>query len=339
MEFGIIPVQSARGAILAHSLTVRDGVLKKGLVLDDEAIARLTDNDIDSIYAVRLAATDIHENEAAEMIAKKLAGENVRVEATTSGRANLFAGQSGVVEIAADTINRLNRLDESLTVACLMPFERVEKGQMLATVKIIPYAVSKTVMDKGLAVIGDTLPVAVQAFASKRVGLIITRLENTKQSLVDKTEEVMLERITGAGCVLGRVSVVAHDANAISLALNTISPHHDVALVFGASAIVDRADVVPVAVEQVGGVIEHLGMPVDPGNLLLLACIGDMPVIGVPTCARSLKRNGFDWVLERLLAGIEVKAHDLQDMGVGGLLKEIPSRPHPRANRQDTPNE
>jgi len=336
MEFGKIPVKAAKEAILAHSVTLASGVLKKGTVLDEADIAALIENNIESVYAAKLAEDDINENDAAITIGKVLGGANVKVEATSSGRANLFAKQSGVVEINADIINQLNAIDESLTVACLIPFERVEQGQMLATVKIIPYAVSKATMDAGLAVIGESMPIAVVAFEPKRVGLIITRLEQTKQSLIEKTEKVMTERVEGAGSILGRVSVVNHDANAVSLALNTISPHHDIALVFGASAIVDRADVVPVAVKQVGGEIEHLGMPVDPGNLLLLARIGEMPVIGVPTCARSLKRNGFDWVLERLLAGVKVTGDDLQGMGVGGLLKDIPSRPHPRFRPKET---
>ncbi len=330
MEFGKISSDDAEGAILGHSVSLGDGVLKKGTLLAVADINRLKENNITSVYAARLGGDDVAENEAAAAIGKALAGEGVRIDTASTGRANLFAREAGVVEIDARTIDQLNQLDESLTVACLMPFERVEKGQMLATVKIIPYAVPRNTMNVGLAVIGDAAPVCLRAFGKKRVGLIISRLTHTKPGLVEKTEMVMTERVEGMGAQIGRVSVVDHNANAISLALNSLMPHHDVGLVFGASAIVDRADVVPVAVTQVGGEIVHLGMPVDPGNLLLLAQIGDMPVIGVPTCARSLKRNGFDWVLERLVAGIDVTGADLQGMGVGGLLKEIPSRPQPR---------
>ena len=330
MEFGKIASAEAEGAILGHSVSLSNGVLKKGIVLAAGDIAQLTENNIASVYAARLGGDDVAEDEAAAAISKALAGEGVKVEEASTGRANLFARQAGVVEIDVRRMDQLNQLDESLTVACLMPFEQVEKGQMLATVKIIPYAVPRNTMNVGLAVIGETAPVVLRAFSKKRVGLIITRLPHTKQSLIEKTETVMRNRVESMGCELGRISVVDHDANAVSLALNSLIPHHDVGLVFGASAIVDRADVVPVAVKQVGGAIEHLGMPVDPGNLLLLARIGEMPVIGVPTCARSAKRNGFDWVLERLLAGITVTGADLQSMGVGGLLKEIPSRPQPR---------
>src|SRR6202012_3128502 len=80
-----------------------------------------------------------------------------------------------------------------------------------------------------------------------------------------------------------------------------------------------------------GGVIEHFGMPVDPGNLLLMARLGTVPVLGLPGCARSPKVNGFDWVLRRVLAGLPVGAEAIRRMGVGGLLSEIPSRPLPRA--------
>jgi molybdenum cofactor cytidylyltransferase len=105
----------------------------------------------------------------------------------------------------------------------------------------------------------------------------------------------------------------------------------ELVIVFGASAIADRRDVIPAAVEAVGGAIEHFGMPVDPGNLLLVASARGRPVIGAPGCARSPKENGFDWVLVRLLCGLPVRRGDLTAMGVGGLLMEIVTRPQPRA--------
>jgi len=327
MEFGKIAVANALGAVLGHSIAS----LKKGSVLGEADIAVLEKGGVESVYAARLDENDVLENDAASAIGAVLAGQGVTVEGAAAGRVNLLASAAGVVELDAGRINQLNQLDESLTVATLAPFERVEKGQILATVKVIPYAVPKDVLDAGLKLAGDTPLVHLRHFTAKRIGLIITQLAHTKASLIEKTERVMAERAVLLGSQMGRVSIVDHTANAISMALNSISPHHDFALIFGASAIVDRADVVPKAILQVGGEIEHLGMPVDPGNLLLLARIGDMPVVGVPTCARSLKRNGFDWVFERLLANIDVTGFDLRAMGVGGLLKEIPSRPYPRA--------
>ena len=105
----------------------------------------------------------------------------------------------------------------------------------------------------------------------------------------------------------------------------------DALIAFGASAITDRRDVIPAAIEAIGGRIERFGMPVDPGNLLLLAERHGMPIIGAPGCARSPKENGFDWVLQRVLAGVPIHDADIRAMGVGGLLMEIASRPQPRA--------
>src|SRR6202011_4010190 len=104
----------------------------------------------------------------------------------------------------------------------------------------------------------------------------------------------------------------------------------ELVIVFGASAIADKRDVIPAAVEAIGGRIEHFGMPVDPGNLLLIGEARNRPVLGAPGCARSPKENGFDWVLMRLLAGLPVGRGDINGMGVGGLLMEIVTRPQPR---------
>ena len=104
----------------------------------------------------------------------------------------------------------------------------------------------------------------------------------------------------------------------------------DLFLIAGASAIVDRHDVVPAGIEQAGGKVIHFGMPVDPGNLLLTAELDGKPVLGLPGCAKSPKYNGFDMVLERLAAGLPVGRAEIVRMGAGGLLAEIPTRPQPR---------
>src|SRR5262249_22248058 len=128
---------------------------------------------------------------------------------------------------------------------------------------------------------------------------------------------------------------VPHDADALAAALREmLATGAELVLVFGASAIADRRDVIPAAVEAVGGRIEHFGMPVDPGNLMLVADLNGRPVLGAPGCARSPKENGFDWILARLLARLPVTREDITGMGVGGLLMEIVTRPQPRETPQ-----
>ena len=121
---------------------------------------------------------------------------------------------------------------------------------------------------------------------------------------------------------------------AVADAIKDLLAASDMAIVFGASAMCDFDDVIPAAIRAAGGEVIRAGMPVDPGNLMVLGRIGGKTVIGAPGCARSPKENGFDWVLDRLLAGIDVTGRDIAGMGVGGLLMEIASRPQPRELRR-----
>jgi molybdenum cofactor cytidylyltransferase len=172
----------------------------------------------------------------------------------------------------------------------------------------------------------------VAPFRPHRVALIQTRLPGIKESVLDKTVETTRDRLVALGSSLERETRVAHDEAALAPALErALGEGADMVLINGASAILDRRDVIPAAIVLCGGVIEHFGMPVDPGNLMLIARARGIPVLGLPGCARSPRVNGFDWVLRRLVAGLPVEALDLARMGVGGLLGEIPSRPLPRA--------
>jgi molybdenum cofactor cytidylyltransferase len=136
---------------------------------------------------------------------------------------------------------------------------------------------------------------------------------------------------------MGETITVAHETGAVAIAIAELRGQGcDPIIVFAASAIVDRNDVIPAALVQAGGEVVHLGMPVDPGNLLMLGRLGAGDVFGAPSCAGSPTLNGFDWVLERRLAGLPVGRSEIQAMGVGGLLKEIATRPQPRENNEDT---
>jgi molybdenum cofactor cytidylyltransferase len=331
MKFGRIPVSEALGAILAHSHQTASGALKKGRKLTAGDLDRLAASGLTEVVVARLEPDDLGEDEAAARIARAIAGPNVRIAEPFTGRSNLFADTPGVVQIDAARIDALNRIDEGLTVATLPSFERVAAGEMLATVKVITFAVSEATVTRAAQTAGQGSLVSLNAFAPKRAGLVLTRLTATKPSVLAKRERVMADRLTGAGSELVETLIVAHEIDAVRPAIHALAGRGcDPILVFAASAIVDRGDIVPAAIEAAGGRIVHLGMPVDPGNLLLMGRLGTADVIGVPSCAGSPKRNGFDWVLERRLAGLDVGSGEIAAMGVGGLLKEIATRPQPR---------
>lgn len=338
MKFGEIAVADAEGAILAHSRQIEiDGKRKrvaKGTALTAAHIAGLEAEGVATIIAATLGPGDIGEDEAAGQIAAAASGAHVRAAAAFTGRANLMADAAGIVLIDAERIAAANAVHESITIATLRPFDDVSAGQMLATVKIIPFAAPAAAVAAALECLKGGAAVRVARFSERRVGLLSTMLPGQKPSLADKARKIMEARLQKSGSTLVADRRCDHEPADVADDLAALrAAGADLLVAFSASAVVDRDDVVPAGVVAAGGELHHLGMPVDPGNLLLLGALEGVPVLGAPSCARSPKLNGFDWVFDRLVAGLDVGPAEIAAMGVGGLLKEIASRPQPRAGR------
>jgi molybdenum cofactor cytidylyltransferase len=333
MKFGAVPVAQAEGGVAVHSIRKGGLVLKKGTLIGKAEIAALEDAGIAEIVVARIEPGDVSEDDAAAEIAAAVAGEGVRVDRAFTGRANLFAESAGVLVADKDAIDRLNRVDESITLATLSAYKPVVAGEMIATVKIIPFAVAVKERDAALAVAQAARPlVRIAPYRMRKIGVVSTLLPGLAGKVIEKTLRVTEERLAPAGAGIVAERRVPHEQGALAKAIEEVlGEGAELVIVFGASAIADRRDVIPAAVEAVGGRIEHFGMPVDPGNLLLVAAVHGRPVLGAPGCARSPKENGFDWVLMRLLAGLKVPREAITGLGVGGLLMEIVTRPQPRA--------
>jgi molybdenum cofactor cytidylyltransferase len=333
VKFGEVPVAEAEGAILAHSLKLGAAALKKGRVLSGADLGLIAGAGLSAITVARLEPGDVGENEAAERVASAAIGSGISAAAPFTGRVNLHAEAKGVLVFDRERIDRLNLVDEAITLGTLPPFAVVEPRQMVATIKIIPFAAPEEAVKHCVKVAIDEGPLLrVAPFRPLSVGLIQTRLPGLKESILDKTREVTEARLAALGCRLAFEERCAHESPALAAMIGDGAARGvDMLLIHGASAILDRRDVIPSAIEKAGGTVDHFGMPVDPGNLLLLGHVGERVVLGLPGCARSPKVNGFDWVLERIVAGLPVGPAEIMRMGSGGLLAEIPSRPLPRA--------
>jgi molybdenum cofactor cytidylyltransferase len=333
MKFGAVTPAEAKGGIVVHSVRKAGLVLRKGAMVGDAEIAALNAAGVGAITVARLEPGDVAEDVAAAELAAAVAGAGVRVDRAFTGRTNLFAEGAGIAMVDTTGVDRFNEADPDITLATVAAFAPVVAGTMIATVKIIPFAVARAGRDRALAVARDAAPlVRVAPYRIRKVGVISTVLPGLADKVIEKTLRITADRLARAGAAIVAERRVAHETAPLAHALDEIlSAGAELVIVFGASAIADRRDVIPAAVEAVGGAIEHFGMPVDPGNLLLVASARGRPVIGAPGCARSPKENGFDWVLVRLLCGLPVRRGDLTAMGVGGLLMEIVTRPQPRA--------
>lgn len=346
MKLGRIPLDRAAGAILAHTMRLPDPdrrVLKKGRVLDHDDVAALAAAGHDGVIAAALDrdSGDMAEDQAAALVGAAVAGKHVRVAEAFTGRCNLFAGARGLAVVDRDRIDALNAVSEALTLATVPAHAPVHAGDLVATVKIIPFAVSRRILDRCADIARGGL-VSVAPLASARAAMVLTRLPGVSERVLDRAAANMRTRLAALGSELACERRCAHEEDAVAGAVcELLGQGLAPILILGASAIVDRADVIPAGIVRAGGTIVHFGMPVDPGNLLLLARAGtgpgaaDTAIIGVPGCARSLKPSGFDWVLQRVLAGMEVSPRDIMAMGVGGLLADIAGRPQPRLPAPD----
>ena len=330
MKFGPASPADALGGVTVHTLRQGPLVLKKGTTIGLAEVAALNKAGVKEVVVVRLEDGDVSEDVAAADVAKAVAGDGVTVERAFTGRANLFAARPGVLVIDRAAVDRINNIDEAITFATLSAYKPVVEGEMIATVKLIPFGVEAKLRDAAVAAAHrDALRVA--PYTIKRVGIVSTMLPGLAPKVIDKTLRVTAERLAPAGATIIAERRVPHDEAVLSKAIKEmLDLGAELVIVFGASAIADRRDVIPAALTSVGGVVEHFGMPVDPGNLLLIGNANGVPVLGAPGCARSPVENGFDWVLMRLLAGLKVSRSDLTGMGVGGLLIEIVTRPQPR---------
>ncbi len=337
MKFGPVPVAEAEGTILAHSRRLDGRALKKGRVLSRADIDALAQAGIAEVVAARLEPGDVGEDAAAGRIAEACQGPGLSRSDPFTSRANLHAEAAGVAVVDQGRLDAMNSIDEAVTVATIPPYEVVHPRQLVATVKVIPFAVAEAVVKAWEAAAAEGgPPIRVAPFRRLKVGLVQTRLEGMKETVLDKTAEVTRVRVEALGGALVRQVRCHHDESELRAAIGDLrAAGAQVLLIIGASAIVDRRDVIPAAIEGAGGVIEHYGMPVDPGNLILMGRLGrapgEAPILGLQGCARSQKLNGFDLILSRLMADVLVTPKDIMRMGVGGLLKEIPSRPLPRA--------
>jgi molybdenum cofactor cytidylyltransferase len=328
MRFGPVLLDQAEGAILAHSIALPEGRLRKGCILGAEEIATLRTLGLDEVIAARLDTDDLHEDVAALAIAKALVPNPVaaglRLKPVGTGRVNIHADVTGVAEVLAQQVDALNAVDPMITLATVPRWQRLAQDEMVATVKVIAYGVARTSVEAACQAGAGAL--RMRPVAMRTAALIQTVTEADDG---EKGHRAIQKRLQSMLVSMLDKRLVPHREADLAAALADIRGA-DLILILTASATSDPDDVAPQAVRRAGGSVERFGMPVDPGNLLFLGQVHGTPVIGLPGCARSPALNGADWVMERVICGLPVTGAEIAAMGVGGLLKESPVRGRPR---------
>jgi molybdopterin biosynthesis enzyme len=341
MKFGPVPLSEAKGKILGHNIAGASGqrLLRKGKPLTDEDLEKLRGLGRSSVYVAEIEPNDIEENKAARRVAEAICGPGLQITGVASGRANLLADKIGILRIDVVRLAQINECS-GMTLATLITHSPVHARQIVATVKIIPYAVAESTVSRVETISSLSGPIVrVDALSPHSVGMILSGSTSIHEKLVADFAPLR-DRIEKLGSSITRTDFVALDDESDEAALAAMLKQQlangiRMILLAGETAIMDEHDILPRAVERAGGYIESVGAPVDPGNLLMLAYIGDVPVIGAPGCARSRKTNIVDWILPRLLVGDQLTRRDIVELGHGGLLQDVLERGMPRDVKED----
>jgi molybdenum cofactor cytidylyltransferase len=336
MKFGPVPIAQALGKTLGHNIAGLDGrrVLRKGKPLTKADLDLLEQLGRKSVYVAELAADDLSEDSAARRVAEVVMGQGLRLTGPASGRVNLSATRLGLWRVDVARLARINQCD-GVTLATLASHIAVHARQIVATVKIIPFAVPEALICDVEQIASEGGPLLkVEDLPAQPVSLILTGSSSIREKLALDFAPLG-ERVTALGSRMAHTEYVSleDESGEVMLAEALDRQQRDGArliILAGETAIMDRYDIVPRAVERAGGCIESVGAPVDPGNLLMIAYLDGLPILGAPGCARSRKINVIDWVLPRLLAGDRLSRADIISLGHGGLLEDVPERPMPR---------
>jgi molybdenum cofactor cytidylyltransferase len=337
MKFGPVSLDQAEGKILGHNIAGLDGrrALRKGKPLTAADVAALREMGRQVVYVADLDPDDVDEDRAARRVAEAAMGDGVRLSGPASGRVNFLATALGVLRVDVERLTRLNEC-EGITLATLTSHTAVQPRQMVATVKIIPFAVPEATLRQAeqIALEGGPL-IRVDALPPRPVSVILSGSPSVRERVIADFEPPLRARIEALGSSIQALDFVPLEDEHGEFALAERLRQHAAAgagliVLAGETAIMDRHDIAPRAIERAGGQVTCVGAPVDPGNLLLIAYLGAVPILGAPGCARSRKVNVVDWVLPRLLAGDRLTRRDIVGLGHGGLLEDVPERPMPR---------
>lgn len=323
MELKVVDLEQASGKLLAHNVVDGTGrkVLRKGTLIGTEGLAQLRELGHTQVWIAELAPDDLPEDEVARRLAEATRGSGIEISSLSTGRANLQATHDGLLKVNTSALRRINQVP-GVAVATRLNNSVTRQGDIVATVKIVPYALPRSSAETAVQTAREAGGVlSVRPFETMGVGVVLTGAQASEDRLHRVFGKAIRERVEEAGSQIIDELFVPEEPDAITGAIRRlVDGGADVIVLASETSIVDVDDIAPRAVRAAGGEIEVYGVPVDPGNLLMLAYVGDVPVVGAPGCVRSRGANVIDLVLPRLLTGEHLTRDDIVELGHGGLL-------------------
>ncbi len=334
-----VPVEEAVGMVLPHDITeivkdVKKGVaFKKGHIIRAEDITHLKRLGKDNIYVISLTEDEVHENEAASILARCLAGRGVEyADNPQEGKIALKAGLDGLLRINRQSLYQFNMLGEVMC-STLHDNTPVQKGEIVAATRLIPLVSSKALLAQaeGIALSSARI-VEVLPLRKVKIGLVITGNEVFWGRIEDRFEEVLQAKAKALGSEILLVRKAPDDPTVIADEIRTCIDQGAELIVTSGGMSVDPDDVTREGILQAGATGVAYGTPVLPGAMFLSGMIGEVPVLGLPACGMYHKITVFDLVLPRILTGQKIGRKEFAELGHGGLCRNCKVCQYPICN-------
>lgn len=330
----LIDTKDAAGHVLCHDITViirgeKKGVaFKKGHIVTEDDIPELLKLGKEHLYIWEKDENMYHEDEAAAILRDLCMGEGMHATAPSEGKIELIADLDGILTIRRDALHRLNSIDQ-IMVASRHGFTPVRKGDKLAGTRVIPLVIEKRKMEMARDAVGDTPILSVLPYLPLKAGIVTTGSEVYTGRIQDTFTPVLVEKLKEYG-----IEVVAHrlcsdDRGMITQALLDMKQEGCTLLLTTGGMSVDPDDKTPAAIRDTGCRIVSYGAPVLPGAMMMVAYLGQVPILGLPGCVMYAKRTIFDLLMPRVAAGVEITRDDIVSLGEGGLCLNCPVCTYP----------
>ena len=334
-----ISLEEAVGTQLAHDITeIRPGEFKgpafrKGHTVCDEDLCRLQRLGKNHLYLIDLEADEIHENEAAALLAGALAGEGIAWENNPrEGKINLHAAWDGLLQVDVQALAAFNLVDEVMC-ATLHNHTLVKQGELVGGTRALPLVMKRVAIQRAAAIASQNGGVvAVKPLQKTRAGLVITGNEVYHGLIQDRFAPTLTGKIEALGSEVAALEFAPDDAEAIARAIRAHLERGCNLLLLSGGMSVDPDDVTRHGIRLAGATEMHYGAAVLPGAMFLVAYLGEVPLLGVPACALHHRSTALDLVLPRILAGEHIGKTELAFLGHGGLCRDCPECLYPNCS-------
>lgn len=330
----LIKTEDAVGHILCHDITqiirgvTKDAVFRKGHIVKAEDIPVLLSIGKEHLYVWEYNENMLHENEAADVLCKICMGNNLRPTPVKEGKIELVAEIDGLLSIDREKLRAINSLGEMM-IASRHGDTPVKKGDKIAGTRIIPLVIEKEKMKKAEALSNNKPIFNIKPYKIKSAGIIATGNEVLKGLIKDTFTPVVAEKLNEYDISVKQTILSGDDSELITRKIIEFAENGCDIIICTGGMSVDPDDKTPLAIKNSGARVVSYGAPVLPGAMLMLAYLGDTPILGLPGCVMYSKRTIFDLVLPRIAAGEKIDAAQLNILGEGGLCLNCESCIYP----------